>query len=196
MNTNTPESELEPRFRRSNVERFVPYIKRALTMTETRISPRILPPRGLNNRVAEARLADAVHILKEGYYPDYGVDQEELKSKWHLLTKEWDTIDQQIIIKPKDGATNDVGAPILDLIFNSFDPGFKESLLGCAAMHHWKHLRGSIKVIGVFEPSLRLELEQSYNASIKELTSTEHVIHFLGAPRSDTSSFIYEILPP
>lgn len=175
MNTN--DQNLPPRFRASNVDRFVPVLKKVL---EGRPNIRFKNSEiGLNWFTATSRFRDAARAVIYGhqFYPD--VDADKLRDVWPLYKVDYDHNSKEVVVvRHKSNQTVTNIDTVLELIVRTEEPEFEEYITHLAWLYGHNKFRGFVTILGMLDETLIQRLMTEYNVFIRQGDcSNEHIMN-------------------
>lgn len=173
--TPTESEEYVPsRFRRSNVDRFVPILKRMLNGDKViRFKHDTI---GLNANTAKARVGDAVLAVSRGiqFYED--IDADKLREAWTNYKLDYNQISREILVIRFRETPTAFAANIADVTVFVQIPDFDQILTALARLYGTSILVGRVTIVGMLDDQLRQTLELKFNVSFQQIKPNEHIM--------------------
>jgi hypothetical protein len=166
---------LPSRFKRTNVDRFLPVIQRVLTgQREIRFKPAQI---GISPATAIARVGDAILAITRGiqFYAD--VDADKLRELWLDYKIRYDHIGREVIVFRYKERPDALPDNILDTKLVVESVNFERTLTAFAWLYGTHHLIGRLTILGMLDDELKHRLEDECNVRFEQTRPNEHIMY-------------------
>lgn len=165
---------LPSRFKRHNVDRFVPILKLVLAgQQKIRFNPASI---GLNVTTAMARVGDAALAVIRGHQFYADVDADKLREVWPNYRIGYNQITHEITISQFRETSTSIPTNILDATIMVEEPNFERTITAFAWLYGTYHIIGHLTILGMLDDKIKQHLINECNVSFQLVKPNEHIM--------------------
>lgn len=165
---------LPSRFKSSNVDRFVPVLKRVLAgQQEIRFNPARI---GLSVATAMARVGDAALAVIRGHQFYSDVDADKLRKVWPNYKIGYDQNTHEVKVIQFRNIGPSLPTNILDATIMVEEPNFERTVAAFAWLYGTYHIIGHLTILGMLDDKIKQQLAEECNVSFQLVKPNEHIM--------------------
>lgn len=175
MNTTNNDEYIPPRFRSTNVDRFVPILKKVL-LGQQEIRFRNVEI-GLNANTAMCRVRDAAAAVIRGYQFYSDVDANKLRDMWDLYKVDYNNFSHEVVIVKHKETQVASAECIFDITTRTEESEFEDYITHLAWLYGHNKFRGFVTILGVLDEDLKQRLIDEYHVYIRQDKPNVHIMN-------------------